>query len=84
MKNHENVYSPSEIALIESLSPHWAKIIKTSDINPCDLYKILSLDCFILKKEGVNVDSLRNMMDAIQKCHPYRMTEEFDALCKIE
>ena len=76
-------YSKAERKLIESISPHWRKVIEQTNINPPNLYKILAQECFIQNTTGPDVEALRRACKAVDKCSPYRMTPEFDKLCEF-
>lgn len=76
-------FSKAERKLISTLSPHWFSVISKTSINPPKLYQILAVDAFIENKSGPEIEALRRVVNAIEKCNPYRMTEAFDKLCEF-
>lgn len=80
-------YSEKELRMIEELSPFWIKLIKEGKADsfmPPDILKMVAMDSFLEKKEGKAVDSLRRCIKAIQRCDPYRMTPEYEALIDLK
>lgn len=76
-------YSPEERNLIKSLNSSYESLMEMENIFPKTLYEILGMECFMKNKSGANVDALRNVCHAIRDCKPYRMTEEFNQLCRF-
>lgn len=77
-------YSKAEKELIFTLSPHWFGILHKINITPSNLYRILAIEAFIENKSGSEVEALRRVVTAIEKCTTYRLTPEFDKLCHFE
>jgi hypothetical protein len=79
-------YSEKEMAMIEAISPHWAKVIENdvdSTLNPPRVLEILAVGCFINNEQGPAVDSLRRCIAAMQSCQTYRKTKAFDDLIQL-
>lgn len=77
-------FSQKELDLIQSLSPHWYKIITThKDFNPPKLYEILAIQCFAENRTGKDVDSLRRIINVLHQCKIFRLTKEFDDLIQL-
>lgn len=77
-------YSENEKKLIKSISPYWGDLIEKHYIAPLNLYKILAIDCFLSKKEGVEVDALRRALQTLECGKLYRLTPEFEELISCE
>ena len=71
------------VRLITAISPSWAEVIKTSYINPPNLFNLLATEAFIEGKTGPAVDALRRVCKSLRDCSVYRMTPEFDKLCEF-
>jgi hypothetical protein len=77
-------YSEAEKTLIKSISEHWYEIIHQTNIVPINVYRALAVTCFLENRTGPEVEALRRVVSAIEECKIYRMTPEFDDLCKID
>lgn len=76
-------YSDAEKKLIEKLSSHWASVITKTQIAPFNLYTILAKEAFVHNRVGPEIEALRRVCIALEQCKIYRMTPEFDKLCKF-
>lgn len=80
--------------LIDNLSDKEVLLFKKlgfeKDINDYDanyiiwFYRIVCEKCFLENRQGMEVDSLRRCMIAINSRNPYRKTKAFDDLIIIE
>jgi len=48
-----------------------------------NILQMIGRDCFIENRQGVEVDSLRRCLKAIDNCSPYRRTEEYENLIEF-
>ncbi len=81
-----NDYSEKEFQMISELSPTWAKVItedRDSSVMPPKVLDLVALECFVKRKEGKAVDSLRRCVNALHTCKPYRMTPAYEALIEL-
>jgi hypothetical protein len=79
-------YSEKEFAMIQRLSPHWAKIIEQNmdqNIEAPQVLNVIALQCFMENTQGNVVDSLRRCCKACVNCNPYRKTVEYDDLITL-
>ena len=81
MNNWMFDYSEAELRLIKSISEHWFRMVKDTDVDPITVYRILATICFEEDRKGPAVEALRRVMVCIRECKIYRMTPEFDKLC---
>lgn len=77
------MFSENEKVLIGKISPHWLDVIQKIDITPIKLYQILCVECFMSNKQGPEIEALRRAMIALESCKVYRLTPEFEELCKF-
>lgn len=73
--------SHSEAAMFSALG--FSHLFDTT-IHIMGLYEIAIRNVFIEGKTGPAVESLRRCAAAIEKCKPYRRTDEFDALIYLK
>jgi hypothetical protein len=80
------MFSAKELEMIRRLSSDWSALIKkdVKSISPVTILENIGMECFLSKKEGQEVDSLRRCLLAIQKGNPYRGTPEYEALIDLE
>jgi hypothetical protein len=80
-----NNYSDKEFAMIQAISPHWARLITESKVDFCPptVLEIVAKEAFIEDMKGPAVDSLRRCLKAFNKGKVYRMTPEFDDLIQL-
>lgn len=80
-----NSYSDKEFAMIQAISPHWAKLISESKVDFCPptVLEIVAREAFIEDMKGPAVESLRRCLKAFLKRNVYRMTPEFDELIQL-
>lgn len=78
-------YSEKEMAMIQAISPHWAKLITETKVDFCPptVLEILAMEAFLEDMKGPSVDSLRRCLKACHKRKVYRMTPEFDELIQL-
>ena len=70
-------YSDKEISLIKRMG--YANI--ADKVMPVTIYRMMAEDCFIHKKTGEDVESIRRILRVlINGDKIYRLTEEFDNL----
>lgn len=80
-----NSYSDKEFAMIQAISPYWAKLISETngDFNPPNVLELVAREAFIENKTGPAVDSLRRCLKAFLNKKVCRMTPEFDELIQL-
>lgn len=71
-------YSEKEIEMFNALG--LSDKIKFFAENPVQLYNLAVERCFVNNLTGVNVESLRRCVIALNKCKVYRGTQEWDDL----
>lgn len=76
-------FSKAEQRLIREVSEHWYNVIQKTDIPGPNVYQILAYESFINNSQGTHIEALRRVCKACEECSPYRLTPEFDELCKF-
>lgn len=74
-------YSEKEIEMFISLG--LGDKIKFFAENPVQMYNLAVERCFVNNLTGVNVESLRRCVIALNKCKVYRGTQEWDDLIEL-
>lgn len=74
-------YSEKEIEMFNALG--LSDKIKFFAENPVQLYNLAVERCFVNNLTGVNVESLRRCVIALNKCKVYRGTQEWDDLIEL-
>ncbi len=75
-----NQYSEKELQLLRFFD--FEKHI--NNLLPHVIYNMIAHECFIFNDSGPAVDSIRRCIQALDNCHPHRMTKEFDDLIYLE
>jgi hypothetical protein len=79
---HNTDYSEKEVELFNRLDAMWA--LEAHSFTPILAYRDLATNLFIENKVGLEVDSVRRILNALHHSKIYRLTEEFDNLIEFE
>lgn len=74
-------YSKKEIQLLEHFGV--LDLVEADTASPPVIYAICMKKAFLANEQNKATESLRRCVSALSKCHPYRMTPEWDAMIEL-